>query len=173
MRVVDLIDEFEGAEQRPGPGVRVPAYTIGGVTHPAIVMPLPSRITWRLPLPHDGVLRTFVARLDAAPSQAAGMPVRFRIGVADDRIYEGLTEITAMPGQSGWMALETDLSAYAGWQWSLFYRPDRIIWNVVLAADALAGGEAKAAWGGPAIVTGIEGAREYARRRASPGLPGR
>lgn len=148
--------------------MRVAAHTIDGVTRPAIVMPVPSRITWRLPLPRRGVLRTFVARADpAAATAASSAPVRFRIGIADDRIYEGLTEITAMPEHPGWIELRADLSAYAGWKWSLFYRPDRIAWNVVLAADALAAGEAKVVWAGSEIVTDVAAAREYAGRRGS------
>ena len=127
-------------------------------------MPVPSRVTWRFPLPRDGVLHTFVAVAGAAPGTSRA-PVRFRIGIADDRIYEGLTEITLTPEERGWIDLRADLSAYAGRKWSLFYRPDRIIWNVVLAADAGGNGGAMAVWGSPEIVTDARAAREYAARR--------
>lgn len=162
--VVDLIDEFERAEKRPPEGVRVPAHTAGGLTLPAIVMPIPSRVTWRLPLPRGGLLRTSVARANAVPGTVGVPPVRFRIGIADDRIYEGLTEITVAPEQHDWIDLRVDLSAYAGWKWSLFYRPDRILWNLVLAADG-AGGETRVVWGASEIVTDRRAAREYAARR--------
>jgi hypothetical protein len=162
--VVDLIDEFERAEKRPSGGFRVPAHTADGLTLPAIVMPIPSRVTWRLPLPRGGLLRTSVTRADAVPG-TIGMPsVRFRIGIADDRIYEGLTEITVAPEQRGWIDLRVDLAAYAGWKWSLFYRPDRVLWNLVLAADGAAG-DATVVWGAPEIVTDRRAAREYAARR--------
>jgi len=164
VRVIDLIEEFERAEQRPPRGHRIPAHTAGNVTRPAIVMPVPSRVTWRLPLPRNGSLRTFVAVDDAAPGVSRGA-VRFRMGIADDRIYEGLTALTVTPEQRGWIGFEADLSAYAGRKWSLFYRPDRIIWNVVLAADPGGAGGAMAVWGAPEIVTDARAAREYAARR--------
>ena len=165
VRVVDLIDEFERAEQRPPARLALAAHTIAGVTHPAIIMPVPSRLTWRLPLPRGGLLRTFVAPIDAAAPLGTTVPLRFRIGIADDRIYEGLTHIVVTPEQRGWIELRADLSAYAGWKWSLFYRPDRIVWSVVLAADALAGGQAKVVWGAPEIVADSGAVREYLERR--------
>ena len=58
-----------------------------------------------------------------------------------------------------------DLSAYAGWKWSLFYRPDRTIWHLVLATDPVDGAPATLLWGTPEIVTDAASAREYAARR--------
>ena len=64
------------------------------------------------------------------------------------------------PGQDRrWVEVQSDLSAYAGWKWSLFYHPDRIMWHVVLAADAIDGVPARAAWGSPEIVTDTESPR--------------
>ena len=166
VRVVDLIAGLDRAEQRPAAGVRVPGHMVGGVPHPALVLPVPSRVTWHLPLPHGAVLRTFVAR-SGATADAAPLPVRFRIGIADDRVYEGLTELTVTDVQHGWLELRADLSAYAGWKWSLFYRPDRVIWRVVLAADALAPGDAAVAWGSPEILADSADVREYFDRRRS------
>ncbi|MGH9371214.1 MAG: hypothetical protein ACRD15_06755, partial [Vicinamibacterales bacterium] len=57
------------------------------------------------------------------------------------------------------------LSAYAGFKWSLFYRPDRITWRVVLATDAVGSGSPRAIWGSPEIVTDHRSAREYVTRR--------
>lgn len=162
--VVDLIDEFERAEKRPSRGFRVPAHTADGVTLPAIVMPIPSRVTWRVPLPRAGLLRTSVTRAGAVPGTIGVPPVRFRIGIADDRIYETLTAIAVAPEQRGWIDLRVDLSAYAGWKWSLFYRPDRIRWSLVLAADGAAA-EERVVWGASEIVTDRRAAREYAARR--------
>jgi hypothetical protein len=162
--VVDLIDEFERAEKRPSGGFRVPAHTANGVTLPAIVMPIPSRVTWRVLLPRGGLLRTSVTRAGAVPGTSGVPPLRLRIGIADDRIYETLTEITPAPEQRGWIDLRIDLSAYAGWKWSLFYRPDRILWSLVLAADG-APGQGSVVWGTSEIVTDRKAAREYAARR--------
>jgi hypothetical protein len=145
------------------PGLEAPAYEISGVTRPAIVMPVPSRVTWSVPLPRRGVLRTSAA-LAPAPSGATPPPARFRIGISDHRIYEGLSE-KVLTAEDGWVDFSVDLSAYAGWKWSLFYRPDRVMWNVVLAADAGGAGTATAVWAAPEIVTDAAAAREFAARR--------
>jgi hypothetical protein len=69
------------------------------------------------------------------------------------------------PGAREWTDLRVDLSAYAGWKWSLFYRPDRIVWRLVLAADAVDNGTATVLWGEPRVETDTESAREYVARR--------
>ena len=115
-----------------------------------------------LPMPRRGVLRTFVA-LDTDDSASA---VRFRIGVSDHRIYEGLNERTITGERRGWVELRTDLSAYAGFKWSLFYRPERIVWRLVLAADALGPNPVRGVWGTPEILADRDSAKEYLARRA-------
>ena len=48
-------------------------------------------------------------------------------------------EPLAGPGASGaWHPLEVDLSAYAGWRFSLFYQPYRRTWTLVFSAEELA-----------------------------------
>jgi hypothetical protein len=47
----------------------------------------------------------------------------------------------------------------------LFYHPERIMWHVVLAADATGGVQSRALWGLPEIVTDSESAKEYSARR--------
>ena len=163
VRVIDLLNEFDRAERRPVPGLEAPAYELAGVARPAIVMPVPSRVTWSFPLPRRGVLRTSAALAPATPG-GTPPPARFRIGISDHRIYEGLTE-KVLTDRDGWVEFRVDLSAYAGWKWSLFYRPDRITWNLVLAADAGGDGPATAVWAAPEIVTDATAAREFAARR--------
>ena len=158
--VVNLLREVAGSEQRPAGGFVLTDYRIDGVSRPAIAAAVPSRLTVRLPLPRHGVFRAYVALADAASPGA-----RLRVGVSDDRTYEGLSEIVLAPGTPGWTELRTDLSAYAGWKWSVFYRPDRIVWRIVLAADAVASGPATVLWGEPHIETDTESAREYTERR--------
>ena len=125
-------------------------------------MPVPSRVIWSLPLPRHGRFRAFLA-LSAPGNPAAA--IRFRFGVSDFRTYEGLTQHTITAAQPGWTDIRTDLSAYAGFKWSLFYRPDRVTWRVVLAADVVGDGPAAAVWGSPEIVTDVTGAKEYVTRR--------
>jgi hypothetical protein len=122
------------------------------------VAPVPSRFTCALPLPRRGRFHAFLAL--AAPAGAPEASARFRIGISDGRVYEGLTEKVLTTGADRWIDIETDLSAYAGWKWSLFYRPDRITWRLVLAADALSGAPS-AVWGQPEILSDSPAAREY------------
>ncbi len=156
---------MNGAEQRPPGGFALTVYRLEGVSRPAIAAAVPSRLTVRLPLPRRGVLHAFVALADGPPGDhRAG--ARLRIGVSDDRTYEGITELVLVPDARGWTELRADLSAYAGWKWSVFYRPDQIIWRLVLAADAVdTGPAATVLWGEPQIETDTESAREYIARR--------
>ncbi|HTH03445.1 MAG TPA: hypothetical protein VL882_24385 [Vicinamibacterales bacterium] len=158
--VVNLLREVDHAEKRPPNGFEIAALEVDGQPRPSIVAPVPSRLTIPLPLPRRGVLRAFVS-LDPNSTGA----VRLRVGVSDNRIYERLTDIDLSPGDRRWIPVQTDLSAYAGWKWSLFYHPERIVWHVVLAADAMGGGPARALWGSPEIVTDKEAAKEYSVRR--------
>lgn len=159
--VVDLLRELDSAEKRPPAGFSLSAHEANSVVRAAIVAPVPSRLTIPLPMPRRGVLRAFVA-LDGDDPDAA---VRFRVGVSDHRIYEGLNEITVTGERRGWVELRTDLSAYAGFKWSLFYRPERIVWRLVLAADALRPSAVRGVWGAPEIVADRDSAKEYVARR--------
>jgi hypothetical protein len=164
VRAVDLIREVHRAEQRPPHGFAIAEHQLDGVVLPVIAAVVPSRLTLPLPLPRHGVFRALVALADPVPG---GKPaaVRLRVGVSDHRIYEGVTEAILRPGERTWMDIRADLSAYAGWKWSLFYRPDRTTWRVVLAADATASGPATVFWGMPEIITDTTSAREYTARR--------
>lgn len=108
-------------------------------------------------MPRRARFRAEVAAIDA--------PIRVRVGISDDRIYEGLGEATLQPS-APWTPIDVDLSAYAGWKPSLFYRPDRVRWRFVLSADAIAGVPGTVAWGSPHIDAAPADAREYLERRA-------
>jgi hypothetical protein len=164
VRAVDLIREYDHADKRPPSGFTVVEHTVGAVVRPAISATVPSRLTLPLPLPRHGVLHAFVALADPPPGGRAAA-VRLRVGVSDHRIYEGLTELLVPPGARTWTDLRVDLSAYAGWKWSLFYRPDETTWRLVLAADATDSAPATVFWGAPEIVTDTQSAREYGARR--------
>lgn len=104
------------------------------------------------------------ARFEAQVA-ASGARVRVRVGISDARIYELLGDATIAPGTS-WTPMSVDLSAYAGWKPSLFYRPDRVLWRLVLSADAITGAPGTVAWGTPHIVASTRDALEYRTRRA-------
>ena len=158
--VVDLIKEFDRADGRPAGAYTIADYSAAGSALPAITGPAPGRLTWKLPLPRHGTFRARIA--------AASAPARVRIGISDDRVYESLAELDVAPG-AGWSTILLDLSDYAGWKWSLFYRPERQVWRLNLSADAPAGVPATIAWGLPQIVAPAgDDALEYQKRRARP-----
>lgn len=162
--VVDLLHEFGRADKRPPHGFSLIEREMGGVTRAAIAAPVPSRLTLPLVLPRRGVLRAFVS-LSPQPAESPSAPVRLRIGVSDHRIYEGLMDVLLAPAPHAWREIRVDLSAYAGWKWSLFYRPDEVTWRVVLAADATESVPATVLWGSPEILTDTVASREFADRR--------
>ena len=162
VQVVDLLREVEDAEKLPsGGGFSLAAHAADGVVRAAIVVPVPSRVTIALPLPRRGELRASVSIESPDPAAA----VRFRLGISDHRIYEALHNVVVNGAERRWVDVRADLSAYAGIKWSLFYRPDSIVWRLVLAADPLGGPGARAVWGSPEIVTDSTSAKEYVARR--------
>jgi hypothetical protein len=165
--IVDLVREMDNADKRPPGALTVTEFRRDGVSRPAISAAVPSRLTVRLPFPHHGVFRASVARAEPTAVQPGG--ARLRVGVSDDRTFEELTNVVLPPDARGWTDLRVDLSAYAGWKWSLFYRPDRIVWRLVLAADAVDTTPPTVLWGEPRIETDTNSAREYLARRR-PGL---
>ena len=160
MPVVDLLREFERGDKAPPRGFELVTHQ-EEIARPAIAVPVPSRLTIPLPLPKGGMLRAALAVDSANPAAAA----RFRVGVSDHRIYEALDGIVVAADRRGWVELQTDLSAYAGFKWSLFYRPDRVIWRVVLATDAVGPAPARAFWGTPEVLAARSNVREYVVRR--------
>ena len=160
--VVDMVREFDRAEKRPAAGFQITDYAVGGVVRRSILIPAPSRLIWSFPLPRHGRFRAFLATRERGSPATA---VRFRFGVSDLRIYEGLAEYTLTSNQSAWVDFGADLSAYAGFKVSLFYHPDSVLWRVVLAADVIGDGPVSAVWGSPEIVTDFGAAKEYAARR--------
>jgi hypothetical protein len=176
-QAVDLTRTLGAAEHRPSAGFDLTAHVADGVARPSIVMPVPARAIWSMPLPRHGLFHAFVAidttgapPAPAAPAKAS-TAVRFRLGISDARVYEELTDRTvtapssSTAGAPGWTELRADLSPYAGIKWSLFYRPDRITWRLVLATDAVGGGPVRAVWGSPEILTDMASAQEYEVRR--------
>jgi hypothetical protein len=155
---------FDRAEKRPRPGFDLSSHELAGVSRAAILAPVPSRVIWSLPLPHRGRFRAYVAAVPGQSTPPAG-PVRVRVGISDNRIYEGLGEAVLATAEPRWVEISADLSAHAGWQWSLFYHPDRITWRIVLAADPMSDTPPQVLWGSPQILTDTDSALEYTARR--------
>ncbi len=157
--------DFRDTEARPSRAAfEVADVEVAGQSEPAIRTNAPSRLIYVLHVPRRS---TFVARValergsDGAPPQ----PLRFRVGVSDDRIYEQLATAELAPGgQTGWTDLRADLSAYAGWQWSIFYRPERRRWRLVLSTDAPSGVPGRGVWGAVRIEGDRAAAREHVER---------
>jgi hypothetical protein len=160
VRVIDLVRELDHAEARPAPGsFAVSEFVTAGVSRPSIVTTAPSRLVFVMPFPRRATFRTAVAIVPAAAAS-----VRFRVGISDDRIYELLADATVPAGSSAWTEISADLSAYAGWKWSVFYRPDRRSWRLVLSTDVAAGVPVGAVWGVPGIDADADAAHAYAAR---------
>ena len=154
--------ELPRAEKRPpNMQLEVAEHTFSSVRQATIVAPAPSRIIWTLRFPARGMVRTWIAVLPADDSSDAS--VTFRLGVSDQRLYDGLTQHVLSASDShvkGWVALSADVSLYGGPQWSLFHRPDRHPWRLIFSADA-GSGIAKALWGAPGVETDPSGARDW------------
>jgi hypothetical protein len=167
IRVFDLISQFGHAEARPFNGsFQLTGHTFGGRARASIAVPVPSRMTWTLTLPRRSSLRVGVA----VSGIRGAASVRFRVGVSDQRIYESLVErvVTSADSAKGWVPLAADLSPYAGPKLSLFYHPDRQTWHIVLAVDAIDGGDAAAFWAEPGIETDTDAARRFFKQHSIP-----
>jgi hypothetical protein len=161
--VVDLIGKFRLAETRPAGGAfGLAQHTLGGRVRATVEVPVPSRVIWTIPVPRRGRLVLTPALLPStSPAQ-----VRFRAGVSDNRIYEGLADTTLRSGDAAvGTPLEIDLSDYAGLKWSIFYQPDWRVWRLVLNTELIEGAPTRALWIEPAIYTDGRAARHYFHQR--------
>jgi len=145
----DLIARLSDAERRAaGPldeWVRAGAAGPSDDRRVALLTTAPARVIWTGRLPERAWIETAVLLADGAGATA-------RIGISDLRLYEGLARIELGPAggsEPAWQPVHVDLGQYAGWQWSLFYRPSSIEWRLVFSADATPGGTI--AWARPVI----------------------
>jgi len=65
------------------------------------------------------------------------------------------------------LAVTADLSPFAGRKLSIFYRPDRIRWQVIIGTHILSGSPGIVYLGEPVIDTDRDGVREYMKRRTT------
>lgn len=172
VETLDLARLLPTAERRGlAPGKEPAVTVVAGAApdlRPAIAVVVPSRITWRgLRFANRTVLRTAVsARAGAGSSQMV-----FRIGISDDRTYEELARQVVAADTPGWTDVHVDLSRYAGWQWSLFYHPDRRCWNLVFNVSGTPGPDAEGLWARPALYADSRAQRDLLANPRSPACP--
>jgi hypothetical protein len=163
IRVLDFVHDFPRAEKRPGASAfEVAEHTLSSVRRATIAAAVPSRIIFTTRVPARGRLQTSLAVLPDANTSDEGA-ARFRIGISDGRIYEPLASSLIAVGdtkRSGWTALVVDMSLYGGRQWSVFYRPDRKTWQLILNADQVTG-NTRALWGAPGLDTDRSSAERW------------
>jgi hypothetical protein len=128
---VDLLASVDRAEKRPqGAAVTTTLATLDGDTEPALDVPAISRIIWTARMPDHAVLRTALGAPQLAP--AGDARALFRIGISDERTYDGLFAAEIGLGSAqGWKPVSIDLSKYSGFKWSLFYHPRQKTWKVI------------------------------------------
>jgi len=154
---VDVLDLIPSASirpvVRPADAVQVTVATVGGAEQRALSVMVPSRVSVQLRVPERAVLSTALA-VDAGGGHETGAGVAFSVGISDGRTYESLMErtIVAADGAS-WQPVQIDLRRYAGWQWSFFYRPSSIVWEIVFNSysSGPAGEPLRALWAVPVI----------------------
>jgi hypothetical protein len=171
---LDLLRALPRAERRGLAPVGEPAEaTIDGFgtdVRPSIAVGVPSRIIWRgLRFPKRSLVRTSVG----ARRGAASTDILFRIGISDDRVYEELARHVVKADTPGWTDVRVDLSRYAGWQWSLFYHPDRRCWNLIFNVSASHGTApaVEGLWAQPALYTDSAAQRDFLRGPRRPACP--
>jgi hypothetical protein len=161
---VDLMSRVHDAERRPaGSVVEVRDVTLLGRSRASLSLPPESRLTFALPIPRRAAVRGY-----AAVPGPSGIAVAFRVGISDDRFYQTLTEQTVTSDETaarGWIGLRADLSHFAGPQLSLFFRPDRRHWRIVVATHVIAGAPDAVYLAEPAIATDVDAARLYFKQR--------
>jgi len=144
---IDLIHELPNAERRAAgdidAAIRVDRAGPQDDERPSILMTAPARIVWSLRFPPHAHLTTAVRLVGGS----AGQGVTARIGISDNRIYEQLARVVATASE--WQTMDLDLRHYAGFQWSLFYRPSNTTWRLNVSADPTPGGTV--AWAMPLI----------------------
>ncbi len=154
---VDLLEQLPSAEirpvDRPPDALQVVHTAVDGRPELALSAMVPSRVIVRTYIPFRAAFSTSL-KVDRGPGGPRPGGVNFRLGISDGRTYELLANRTiGARDASGWMPLRIDLGGYAGWQWSLFYHPSSIRWQIVLNTySAGAGSEGlRGLWAAPVI----------------------
>lgn len=141
--LTNLVDDvfLDGARKQPEGAVRKESLTIAGVWMPVLLMPAPSRVTWPVRFAERVELDAALALTPGGAGAPAG--VTLRIGLSDDRWYNEVLRVRIDPAADGaetWRPIHVDLTPFSGWKWSLFYRPSRIAWKLIVNAEGAPGG---------------------------------
>jgi hypothetical protein len=147
---IDLVERFPSAEKRTAtPGMHgafdVEDVTIEGVTKRSILALSPSRIIWRVDVPSDALLETFLA-MQPDSWTVDGGGATLRVGISDGQRFQDFARKRLDPyhrqEDRAWFPVRVDLAPYAG-------RPVDVIFNAEpnssSARDAVV-------WGAPRIV---------------------
>jgi hypothetical protein len=146
---VDLLAELPRAERRaaraPDQSVRLDFVQSPSGSAPALLMEAPARVIYPVRLPRKA---RFASDVRLMPG---GSAVTLRLGLSDDRRYH---EVLRLPLDATTAAqparpVAVDLARFSGRQWSLFYRPARRNWKLILNVDATPQGTA--AWMHPRV----------------------
>ncbi len=148
---IDLTAALPSAERRalgpPDEAIRAATASRDRLERPAILTNAPARVLFAVRMPARARLHTAVSIV-----AGSGAGVTIRIGISDNRSYDELEKLLVAPPADGadpWHAVDVDLAAYSGWQWSVFYHPGRMTWRLVFNADPTPGG--RVAWLEPTI----------------------
>jgi hypothetical protein len=132
LNVIDLVDLFPEAEKRTSVASLEAAFQLKDVTvngekkHCIFAHPF-SRITWKVKIPPNAVVKTsFALQPDVWDKDTDG--VQFRVGVSDGRAYEELLSQYVNPrarrSDRRWFTVGLDLSSYAGREVSVIFNTD-------------------------------------------------
>ena len=159
---IDLMKLLGQADLRPPNTFTISEHSCAEGRRPGVQIPPVSRGTWTLSFPERATLAAFAAVQGTEAASA-----EFRVGMSDDRVYETLHTqvVSAADCARGWTELRVDLSRYAGRQFSLFYRPDRKKWKLILGVNTRAGAPDAAFWGAPRIEADVESVKRYLAQR--------
>jgi hypothetical protein len=153
---VDLLSLVPAADIRPvthaPDAVRAADAVVGGDARPALVAAVPTRVTIETRMPVHAMLTTALAVQSDGPAPPdAG--VAFHLGISDGRVYEALLDQSVLATESThWRPVQVDLRRYAGWQWSLFYHPSSITWQLVFNTYPVGTAEhVRGVWAAPRI----------------------
>jgi hypothetical protein len=116
---LDLVSALPDAERRPSPDAfSVVDTSLGGVSHQAILVTQPSRLTFHVADVPDGAwLRLYIGQREDS-WQIEGDGTLFQVGVSDGQQFEELFSLVVNPYRNesdrGWHELVLDLDEYAG-----------------------------------------------------------